>query len=90
MGLLVTLGNPKPILFYSALMPTLMNMSNITFNDYVVLGSIVIVISTLVYGAYMLMIERARRMLLSARATRRLNQTTGTMFIGSGIWVATR
>jgi threonine/homoserine/homoserine lactone efflux protein len=88
MGLLVTLGNPKPILFYSALMPTLMNMSSISFNDYVVLGSIVI--STIVYGAYMLVIEKARRMLLSSSATKRLNQATGTMFIGSGIWVATR
>jgi threonine/homoserine/homoserine lactone efflux protein len=90
MGLLVTLGNPKPILFYSALMPTLMNISSISLKDYALLGCIVILISTLVYGAYMLVIEKARRMLLSARANKRLNQATGAMFIGSGIWVVTR
>jgi threonine/homoserine/homoserine lactone efflux protein len=90
MGLLVTLGNPKPILFYGALMPSLMNMNAIAFKDYLILGAIVIVISTIVYGAYMLAIERARRALMSARATKRLNQVTGVMFIGSGIWVASR
>jgi threonine/homoserine/homoserine lactone efflux protein len=90
MGLFVTLGNPKPILFYGALMPTLMDMSTAKPSDFALLGAIVIVVSAVVYGGYMLLIERARRLLVSARATRCLNQATGTMFIGSGILVATR
>jgi threonine/homoserine/homoserine lactone efflux protein len=70
--------------------PTLMSMHIISLKDYALLVCIVIVISTLVYGAYMLVIENARRMLLSARANKRLNQATRTMFIRSGIWVARR
>jgi threonine/homoserine/homoserine lactone efflux protein len=89
-GLLVTLGNPKPILFYGALLPTLLDMSSIGWNDYVVMSGIVVGVSYLVYGGYMVLINRARRLMISARAIKRLNQATGTMFIGSGILVATR
>ena len=90
MGLFVTLGNPKPILFYGALMPTLLDTSKIGLGDFVVLGAIVVAISFLVYGGYMLLLARARRLIGSARAVKRLNQATGVMFVGSGLLVATR
>jgi threonine/homoserine/homoserine lactone efflux protein len=38
----------------------------------------------------MLMIERARRLLASTNAAKRLNQATGAMLIGSGLVVASR
>jgi threonine/homoserine/homoserine lactone efflux protein len=90
MGLFVTLGNPKPILFYGALVPTLLDVSAIGARDFMTLGAVVTAISYAVYGAYMLMIERARRLLLSARAVRTINIATGGMFVGSGLLVATR
>jgi threonine/homoserine/homoserine lactone efflux protein len=34
MGLLVTLGNPKPILFYSALLPTFLDVTAIGIGDF--------------------------------------------------------
>ena len=52
--------------------------------------SVVVVVSFVVYSAYMLMVDRARRLLNSARTIKRLNQTTGVMLIGSGIVVASR
>src|SRR5690606_28116901 len=36
-GLLVTLGNPKAMLFYLALVPTLIDITSVTFSDYVIL-----------------------------------------------------
>ena len=89
-GFVVTLGNPKPLLFYGAVLPSFLDIGSIAARDYVVLGAIVVGISYLVYGGYMLLIERARRLMLSTRAVKRLNQATGTMFIGSGVLVATR
>jgi threonine/homoserine/homoserine lactone efflux protein len=89
-GLLVTLGNPKPILFYGALLPTFLDMTRIGVADYAVLAAIVVGISYLVYGGYMLLADRTRRLVASTRAIRRLNQATGTMLIGSGVLVATR
>ena len=90
LGLLVTVGNPKPILFYGALLPTLLDIRSIGLSDYLVMSGVVIGISYAVYGGYMLLLERTRRFLTSERATRRLNQATGTMLVGSGILVATR
>jgi threonine/homoserine/homoserine lactone efflux protein len=90
MGLLVTLGNPKPLLFYGALLPTFLDMRTVGLADYGVLCAIVVGISYAVYGGYMLLVARARRLMMSSRAVKRLNQATGTMFIGSGVLVATR
>lgn len=90
LGLLVTLGNPKPILFYSALIPTFLDMTKIGFGDFLVLAGIVVVVSYLVYGGYMILADRTRRIMASARAVKHLNQASGAMLIGSGIVVASR
>jgi threonine/homoserine/homoserine lactone efflux protein len=90
LGLIVTLGNPKPILFYGALLPAFLDLSVVSPRDFVVLMTVVATVSIAVYTGYMLMIERARLLLSSTRAIERLNQATGVMLIGSGVAVATR
>lgn len=90
LGLLVTMGNPKPILFYSALLPTFLDMTRIRPGDFLVLAAIVVVISYLVYGGYILLAERSRRLLSSSSASKLFKRTTGTLLIGSGIAVAVR
>lgn len=90
LGLLVTLGNPKPILFYSALLPTFLDMTRIHLGDFLALAAIVVVISYVVYGGYILLAERSRRMLSSHSASKLFKRATGTLLIGSGIAVAVR
>ena len=90
LGLLVTMGNPKSILFYSALLPTFLDMTRIHLGDFVVLAAIVVVISYIVYGGYILLAERSRRMLSSTKASKLFKRTTGALLIGSGIAVAAR
>jgi threonine/homoserine/homoserine lactone efflux protein len=90
MGFFVTMGNPKPILFYGALMPLFIDMASVGAQDLIAFAGVVIVVSYLVYGAYMVLVERARHVLASSKAHQRLNQVTGSLFVGSGIWVATR
>jgi threonine/homoserine/homoserine lactone efflux protein len=90
LGLMVTLGNPKPILFYGALLPTLFDPSSVTLRDCAVLMAVIVGISFIVYSGYIVMIRRARRMLSSTRTVQRLNQATGVMLIGAGIAVASR
>jgi threonine/homoserine/homoserine lactone efflux protein len=90
LGLMVTLGNPKPILFYGALLPTFLDLTTIGARDFAMLMSVVIVVSFLVYGGYILLIERARRHLSSTRTIQNLNKATGIMLVGSGIVVASR
>ena len=90
LGLVVTMGNPKPILFYGALLPTFLDLSTVTASDFGILMAVVVAVSVVVYSGYMIVIERARRLLNSTRAVKRLNQATGMMMIGSGIAVASR
>ena len=90
LGLVVTMGNPKPILFYGALLPTFLDLSTVTASDFAILMAVVVAVSVAVYSGYMIVIERARRLLNSTRAVKRLNQATGLMLIGSGIAVASR
>jgi threonine/homoserine/homoserine lactone efflux protein len=90
LGLVVTLGNPKPILFYGALMPTFLDMNTIRLTDGVVLAVVVAIVSYVVLGGYALVADRSRRLLTSAKAVKRLSQSTGVVMIGAGITVATR
>ena len=53
LGLLATLSNPKAILFFGALMPTLIDMTAVAAVDFLVLSSIVAGVSFLFYGICM-------------------------------------
>jgi threonine/homoserine/homoserine lactone efflux protein len=90
LGFLVTLGNPKAILFYGALLPTFLDMTAIRFADFLVLAGIVVVISYLVYGGYIFLAERSRRLLASSKASRLFNRLTGSILIGAGVAIAAR
>ena len=90
LGFLVTLGNPKAILFYSALLPTFLDMSAIKPTDFLVLAGIVVVVSYLVYGGYIFLAERSRRLLASSKASRLFNRLTGSILVGAGVAVAAR
>jgi threonine/homoserine/homoserine lactone efflux protein len=89
-GLLVTLGNPKPILFYGALMPTFVDITKVGVGDVGVLVTIVVTVSYIVLGGYAYLAHRARTLLTSRSAVGRLNKVTGGLLIGSAIMVATR
>jgi threonine/homoserine/homoserine lactone efflux protein len=90
LGFLVTLGNPKAILFYSALLPTFLDMTRIHVEDFLILAVIVVVVSYLVYGGYIFLAERSRRLLSSTSASRIFNRLSGSILIGAGVAVASR
>lgn len=90
LGMLATLGNPKAILFFGALLPTFINMTQVGLGSFFVLAAIVAGVSYLIYGAAVLLVDRTRRFIASAKAMRRLQQVTGTVLIGSGVAIATR
>lgn len=90
LGAIVTLGNPKAILFYSAFLPTFFDVSKIGVIDYLAICAVIIIVSAIVYGTYIVMADKSRSFLTSGRLQKRLNQTTGIVFIGSGAAIALR
>lgn len=89
-GLLITLANPKVILFYLGLLPTLLDLQSLTMTDLV----LVILIVSGVLGAtllgYALAAARARELVRHPRLAKALNRTAGGAMILAGVTLATR
>ena len=90
LGFVVTLANPKVILFYGALVPTFVDVTALTPADVVILAAIVAAMLFLVVGFYAWLAARAGRVVRSERALVWLNRLTGGLLVGAGIAVATR
>lgn len=90
LGFFVTLGNPKVILFYGALLPTFVDVAALTAPDVAVLSAVVTLVLFSVLGTYAFLAGRAGRLLKSPRALTWLNRVTGGLLIGAGVAVATR
>jgi threonine/homoserine/homoserine lactone efflux protein len=89
-GLLVTLGNPKTMLFYVALVPTLIDLNGIGLREYAILLATTFVVLLVVLVPYMLLASRARMMLKQPRALQALNKTAAGILAGTAAFIATR
>ena len=89
-GLALTLGNPKVVAFYLALLPNLIDLTRVGLTGYVELASISIAVLSAVFGAYIVAAARARALFRSVRALRLLNRVGGTMIAGAAVAVATK
>jgi len=89
-SLTLTLGNPKTILFYLALLPTVVPMERLDAKGYAAIAVAIAVILPLVLGGYVLLASQARRWFRSPRANRLLNRSSGTVMAAAAVAVATR
>lgn len=89
-GLLVTLGNPKTMLFYVALVPTLIDLNSIGLREYGILLATTFVVLLVVLVPYMLLASRARMMLKQPRALAALNKAAAGILAGTAAFIATR
>jgi threonine/homoserine/homoserine lactone efflux protein len=89
-SLALTLGNPKVMVFFLALLPTVIDVSHVTFAGFVQIAVAMTVIITCVLSAYAIAALRARKFFRNARAVRWLNRGSGTVMAGAAIVVATR
>ena len=89
-ALLLSLGNPKIMLFYLALMPTVIDLTSLTVLDMAELAAIVAVVVSIVLAGYVLLAAHARRMFTSPRAIRTVNRTAGLAMAGAAVVIVTR
>ena len=80
-GLAVTLGNPKTVVFYLALLPNVIDLASVTLMDWALLSGLTLIILLIVMMPYSLLAARLRMIFSSATALRRLNRGAA-MFIG--------
>jgi threonine/homoserine/homoserine lactone efflux protein len=89
-GLVITLSNPKVILFYCGFLPTFFNLSALTSIDLIIVVAIITIVLGGVLGVYAFLASRARRMFTNRQAVRRLNRTAGAVMVGAGLAIAIR
>lgn len=89
-GALVTLGNPKAIIFYGALLPTFFDVAQMDLAAYLITSVIITFVVFVVYGGYILLADRSRRFLGQAARKRQMDRGIGALLMGSGLLVATR
>jgi threonine/homoserine/homoserine lactone efflux protein len=89
-SLALTLGNPKPIVFFLAIMPSVVDLETLTFLGFVELALLIVTIITAVLMGYAVLATRARRFIRSPAAIRRVNRTSGAALAVAAVAVATR
>lgn len=89
-GLLITLGNPKVILFFVALLPAVIDMTRLTPLAYLELTLLIALILGCVLTAYTLAAAQARRAFTSPRAVRVMNRGAGVAMAGAAAAIASR
>ena len=89
-GLTLTLGNPKTMIFYLAITPTILDLKAITLADYGALAALTIVTLLVVLVPYLALAAKARWFLKTPRALKLLNRTAATYMAGAAAAIAAR
>lgn len=89
-GLAINLGNPKAIVFFLALLPSVVDLGRLTPFAFAELAAVVVTIACGVFGAYTVLAIRARRLFTSVRAIRMVNRSSGIAVAGAAAAIATR
>jgi threonine/homoserine/homoserine lactone efflux protein len=89
-GLAVTLGNPKVIVFFLALLPSVIDLEHLTVLGFVEIALLIVAILSCVLTAYAVAAASARRLISSPRTVRAVNRTTGTVMAGAAVAIVAR
>ena len=89
-GLAVTLGNPKVMVFYLALLPNIIDLQRVTILGWLELSLVVLGVLAIVFGAYVVLAARTRRLFTSPRAMRMVNRGTGAVMASAAVAIAAK
>lgn len=84
----LTVGNPKAIGFFVALLPTVVDLHALNAVGYLELSAATFVLIPLILLAYAALAARVRGLLASHRARRTVNRTAGAVVVGAAVGVA--
>jgi threonine/homoserine/homoserine lactone efflux protein len=89
-GLAVTLGNPKVMVFYLALLPSIIDLTHVTPAGWLALSAVALSVLAIVFGAYVALAARTRRLFTSPRALRMVNRGTGAVMASAAVAIAAK
>ncbi|WP_404403192.1 LysE family translocator [Pelagibacterium halotolerans] len=86
-GYSVTISNPKTIIFYMALLPTVVELETLTVVDYAWLVAVTIVVLQIVLIPYIGLAAKARDFLRNPRALKLLNRGAAGAMAGAAAYI---
>ena len=89
-GIAITLGNPKIMMFYMALLPTIIELADVSLAGWGELTLTMLAVLMVIDFSYILLAGRARKFIRSARAMRAANRCSALAMGGAAAVMATR
>ena len=89
-SLSLTLGNPKTMMFFIALLPSVVRLETLDRRGQLELAAAILVIEPIILGAYVFVAARARGFFRNPRAVKIVNRSSGTLMAAAAVAVATR
>jgi threonine/homoserine/homoserine lactone efflux protein len=89
-ALALTLGNPKTMVFFLAVLPTVVDLAHLRPGGFLGIAFVMVIVLPAVLGAYTLFAARARARLSQPRTVRWLQRGTGAVLAGAAVAVAIR
>ncbi len=89
-SLMVTLSNPKAIVFYLAVLPAIVDLSALTPSGFAIGAAIIAVILFTILAIYALAAHAARGFFRSPKAMRILNRVSGSAIASAAVVIAAR
>lgn len=89
-GFLLTLANPKVILFYAGFLPGFIDLTCLKYSDILIIIGLIVAILASVLSAYSYSASRARKFFSGGQSLRNLNRCSGSLMIGTGMLIAIR
>lgn len=86
-GFLITLGDPKAILFYMGLLPAFLDISRAPFTDAITVMLIATAVICSIKLSYAYMGDRARSFFENTRARKWLDRIAGVVLAGVGVFI---
>jgi threonine/homoserine/homoserine lactone efflux protein len=88
--LALTLGNPKTMVFFLAVLPTVVELKRLSVGGFLEIALVISCVLPAVLGAYAVFAARARARLSRPETVRWVQRGTGAVMAGAAVAVATR
>lgn len=89
-ALALTLGNPKTMVFFLAVLPTVVELKHLSVGGFFEIAVVICCVLPMVLGSYAFFAGRARKHLSRPNSVRWVQRGTGVVMAGAAVAVATR
>lgn len=86
-GFTIAMGNPKVIVFYLALLPTVLDLDTVGPGEWALLSGLTVVVLFATLTPYAVLASRARGMMKRSDALGRLNRAAAAIIGGAGVLI---